>query len=502
MGMANVYRAGDVKRVDSAAVDAGLALETLMDAAGRAVAKAVWKDHPSKRVLVVCGKGMNGGDGLSCARWLHVWGAPVRVLLHPDAGLEGPSAAMRRALEACGVPIETLEPHTLETVPVPEDVIVDALLGVGFRAPARDLEAAVIARLNAVDKPVYAVDLPSGLEADVHVLTNSHVHASATVALEGFKPVHLFSPAREACGRVVVARIGIPPRIALEHASAHTANLLELRALLPERSRAAHKGTSGRVLVLGGTTRYPGAPALAARGALRAGAGLVEVVTTPGAGLHAPVEATRFELPAWTAEHLGFLREARADAVCAGMGMGAVPTEVLKRLLEVRCPLLLDADALQPNLEPLLQARTLETVLTPHPGEAARLLGTTTDAITRDPLESVHTLSERFNAVVVLKGAPTVVAIRGHVPWVNTTGNPGMASGGTGDTLSGIVAALMGQRLNAWDAARLGVYLHGAAGDVVARSKGYGLMAHELADAVPEAWRDLLEGETDAWNDV
>jgi NAD(P)H-hydrate epimerase len=500
--MANVFRAEDIKRLDAAAVASGIGLEWLMDAAGRAVARAVWRDHPGEGVLVLCGKGMNGGDGLSCARWLRAWGAPVRVLLHPDAPRDAadPSARMRAALEGSGVEVGELRPEGLEGSL--ETVIVDALLGVGFRAPLRGLERAVIEGLNALERTVYAVDLPSGLEGDRPALTDVHVRASATVALEGYKPVHLFSPAREACGRVQVARIGIAPSLARDHASAQVADKCELRALLPVRPRAAHKGTSGRVLVLGGTARYPGAPALAALGALRAGSGLVEVVTTPNAGLHAPVEATRFELPAWEPQHLEFLRDARVDAACAGMGMGPAQ-DTVRRILKLTCPLVLDADALQPTLETALRDRNAAlTVLTPHPGEAARLLGSSTDAITADPLESARTLAERFNAVVVLKGAPTVVATRGELTWVNTTGNPGMASGGTGDTLSGIIAALLGQKLSPWNASRLGVYLHGAAGDVVARTRGSGLMAHELADAVPEAWRDLETSDNDDWDDV
>jgi NAD(P)H-hydrate epimerase len=311
------------------------------------------------------------------------------------------------------------------------------------------------------------------------------------VALEGFNPALLFSPARERAERLEVVHIGVPANLSRAHASAEVATTETMRALLPIRPRAAHKGTSGRVLVLGGTARYPGAPALSALGALRTGAGLVAVVTTARAAWQAPVEATRLEVTNWETAQLEFLMQEKANAMAAGMGLGEVDPQTLEHITRVPYPLLLDADALQPSLEPWLNTRALETVIAPHPGEAARLLGTTTSTVTNDPLEAARALAKKFNAVVVLKGSPTVVAARGQLRFVNATGNPGMASGGTGDVLSGVIAALIGQGLNAWDASRLGVYLHGLAGDVVARTRGYGLMAHELADAIPTAWAEL-----------
>jgi ADP-dependent NAD(P)H-hydrate dehydratase / NAD(P)H-hydrate epimerase len=488
-----VFRAGDVKRLDTAAVQSGIPLEWLMDAAGRGVAQVIHRFSPDSRVLILSGKGMNGGDGLACARWLASWGATVRVLLHPSGTIDPPSSLMRRALDGFGIEILELNIANLEAAT--ENIIVDALLGVSFRAPLREFEAGIIACLNTLrqsrDWRVYAVDLPSGLEADTARVPGECVNADVTIALEGFKPTLLLSPAREKAGRLEVTGIGIPAPLSRGHASAETAESDALRSLLPMRPRAAHKGTSGRVLVLGGTARYPGAPALSALGALRTGAGLVAVITTPKAGLHAPIEATRLEVEDWDAQCLEFLHTEKANVLAAGMGLGEVTPEFLEALTRVPFPLLLDADALQPSLEPMLQRRTLETIITPHPGEAARLLGVQTTEVTNHPLETARSLAERFNAIVVLKGAPTVAAARDALTFVNTTGNPGMASGGTGDVLSGVIAALVGQGVKPWDAARLGVYLHGLAGDVMARTRGYGLMAHELADAIPTAWTEL-----------
>lgn len=494
--MANVFLASDVKRLDAAAIAGGVPLEWLMDASGRGVAEVIRREHDNASVLVLCGKGMNGGDGLACARWLAASGTRVRVLLHPDGAKDVPSSRMRSALEGYGVEIGELNATNISSSSA--DIAVDALLGISFNAPLRDFERAVIEQVNVLRETrswrVYAIDMPSGLEADSSLLPGVCVQADVTVALEGLKPALLFSPAREIAGRIEIARIGVPLALSFEHSSAQTAEPCAMRVLLPVRPRAAHKGTAGRVLILGGTPSYAGAPALAALAALKTGAGLVAVISLPGAGSAAPVESTRLEVSAWEARQLEFLLAEKANAMAAGMGLGKVTDDVLELLTRVPFALLLDADALRPALEGWLRQRQLETVLTPHPGEAARLLGISTALVTADPIKMAGVLAETFNAVIVLKGSPTVVAARGRRAFVNTTGNPGMASGGTGDALSGVIAALMGQRLGAWDAARLGVYLHGLAGDTVARLKGYGLMAHELADAVPGAWLELNAG--------
>jgi ADP-dependent NAD(P)H-hydrate dehydratase / NAD(P)H-hydrate epimerase len=260
--------------------------------------------------------------------------------------------------------------------------------------------------------------------------------------------------------------------------------------------------------VLGGLESYPGAPALAALGAFRAGAGLVTIIAPEGAGQHAPTEATRHTVAAWTRDEIVFLHAAQFDVIAAGMGMGEVPDNLLEILCLLEKPLVLDADALQLSLEPFLKARwkrnRIPVVLTPHPGEAARLLGVNTADITRDPISAARNICERYCAFVVLKGGPSVVAApevdaetwEPHARlWVNTTGNPGMATGGTGDVLSGVIAALIGQRMNTLEAVHLGVYLHGRAGDLAALTKGYGLMASDVAERIPQAWLELEKSQ-------
>lgn len=489
-------RAEGVKAVDAGAVEAGLPLELLMEAAGRAVAEAVRREHaPGSRAVVLCGRGNNGGDGLVCARWLRVWDYEVAVLVAPGE-LSGAPLAMRRALAAHGAGVEEASPERLEAALATADLAVDALYGSGFRPPLAGLEAEFARRLNAAQSArpglaVWAVDLPSGLAANAPGVEGEPVRATRTIALTAPKPAHLFAPAAELCGRLEVAPVGIPANLLERHAAGEVADPHALAPLLPRRGRDAHKGTAGRVFVLGGLPRYPGAPALAALGAFRTGSGLVTIVTQPGAGLQAPTEATRRDVAAWTPGELEFLREEAADAVCAGMGMGPVEPDLLGFLLSLEVPLVLDADALRPALEGLMPSAKARVVLTPHPGEAGRLLGSDAGAVVKDPLGAAASLASRYRATVVLKGGPTVVAAPGALPWVNTTGNPGMASGGTGDVLSGVVAALLGQRLAPEDAARLGVYLHGRAGDLAAETRGYGLVASDLADHLPEAWLEL-----------
>jgi NAD(P)H-hydrate epimerase len=503
--------AADVKRVDAAAMAAGLPLEVLMENAGRAVADAIRREHPQPcRAVVVCGKGMNGGDGFVVARHLAGWGFDVRVVALPGAGLaragsSGVSALMRQALAAWKVAVQDVVPENLNQIAWDVDVVVDAIFGIGFHAPMGELEAQLIRELNAQRAArgftVWCVDVPSGL-TDALEPADDVVQADHTVALTGFKPALMFAPTLECAGKLQLGDVGIPAWITAQHASAEVAEEHVLRTALPERTRNAHKGDAGRVFVLGGCEPYPGAPALTALGAFRAGAGLVTVVSTPTAGLHAPTEATRRTIAAWTRENLVFLTHEKFDVIAAGMGMGAAEPDLLEMLCQLECPVLLDADALQPTLTPFTLARSdrgLQTVLTPHPGEAARMLETNTNAITRDPLEAARALAMRYRAVIVLKGGPSIVSHLEPVQdgkiktclWVNTTGNSGMATGGTGDVLAGVIAALIGQGVAVVNAVRLGVYLHGLAGDLAAREFGYGLMASDVALHVPQAWRRL-----------
>ncbi|HWG83887.1 MAG TPA: NAD(P)H-hydrate epimerase, partial [Deinococcales bacterium] len=412
-----IQRATDLKATDRASVEAGIPFLLLMEAAGRAVAEAVHREAPAARVVVLAGRGANGGDGLVAARWLRHWGHDVLALstAQDDDGSASPGGPgappeVWTAMHAFNLRPQAATVQAFLQALQGADVVLDALYGAGFRPPLSGSDAALLATLNLErsQRPslqVWSVDLPSGLAADRAAVSGEAVRADRTVALTSLKPAHLFAPASDCCGVVEVGSAGVPEDLVRERCCALLAEAADIATLLPVRSRGAHKGTAGRVVVAGGIPRYPGAPALAALGALRAGAGLVTVASPPGAGLAAPVEATRHEVPAWTVAAVEDLVSLQPDAVAAGMGMGPVDDETLAALARLDARLVLDADALQPSLAGLLGGR--EAVLTPHPGEAARLLGGSTGEVVADPLGAATALAERFRAVAAPRGSAT-----------------------------------------------------------------------------------------------
>lgn len=476
-----------MREADRKAVALGYPSLLLMEAAGRGVAGWLRRWFTSRKAMVLAGKGNNGGDGLVAARWLAHWGQAVEV--YAAEGQEGDAGVARRALEAHGLRVRPLSDWRPEV----HAVVVDALFGTGLRGPLEGPYAELVERLNASGLPVVSVDLPSGLPYA------PHVRAHLTVALAGLKHEHLFYPHRTACGRVVLEPIGMPKEALENPALPEVLHSAAMRALLPQRPGDAHKGSVGRVLVAGGYRTYTGAPSLAALGAYRSGAGLVTVAYPEGCEVRPPLEAVRLPLAGWSAVGLAGLR---AEAVAVGMGAGEEGLEAALAVLGLGRPTVLDADALQPQVLQAYLEAGVPAVLTPHPGEAGRLLGWASSEVARRPLEAARVLAERHpGLVVVLKGGPTVLA------WappgapvhqaVNPTGNPAMATGGMGDVLAGVIAAFLAAGLSAWDAARLGVYLHGLAGDGVGR---VGLLAHEVADALPEAAARLREGRVlDFW---
>ncbi|MFC0616618.1 NAD(P)H-hydrate dehydratase [Deinococcus budaensis] len=457
-----------------------------MEEAGRAVAEAVRARWPGERTLLLAGGGANGGDALVAARFLAAWGEAVEVLAaparHPLTRLN------RRRLAAYGVRAGVLTPAAVTRCA--RGVVVDGLLGTGFTPPLRPELGAVVAAVNAArSRPgvrVVAIDLPSGLNAASAEVAGEAVEADLTVALSGFKTALLFGPAARRAGRVVLAPLAVPPGWREDHALASRPDDAEIAAWLPMRAADAHKGTAGHVWVVGGHPGTVGAPALAGVGALRAGAGLVTVYSAAEVPLVTPELMLRRH-----ADLAGALAGAHArgapDAVCLGMGLGPDAPALARQVLGWDLPTVLDADALQPELAGAGHARC---VWTPHPGEAARLLGVGTPEVTRDPLAAARALQERLGGVVVLKGGPSVVAHPGGLS-VGRGGHPGMASAGMGDTLAGIVAALLGQGLPAPDAARAGVRLHARAGERAGARLGYGLTASDVAAELGGAWLDL-----------
>ena len=475
----SVLLPGGVKAVDARLKKVGL-LDLAMETAGRAVADHLQIHFPAGRVLLLSGSGANGGDAWVAARHLRALEREVTVLAQPPNHPLG--KLNKKRLAAVGVKPERLSATTLRRALNNADVVVDGLLGTGFTPPLRAELGELVGLLNASRLPVLSIDLPSGLDAASAERPDVVVRADHTLTFGGLKPALIYGPAAHTAGQVTVAGLRVPPDWIVREAAARRPTDAEIAALLPRRSADAHKGTAGRVWVLGGHPGTLGAPALAGLGALRAGAGLVTVYSGADVPLITP------ELMARRVNFSDLDPEPKPDAVAVGMGLGPQASEVARMVLGWGVPTVVDADALHPELA---GAGHPQVIWTPHPGEAARLLGTDTQGITRDPLAAARALQGRFGGVVVLKGGPSTVATSGGL-FVARGGHPGMASAGMGDTLSGILAALLGQGLSAPDAAIAGVRLHSKAGELAGQQHGYGLTAMDVSSELGRAWLALV----------
>lgn len=461
---------------DRRASEVGFPSLLLMEAAGRAVAQAVRSQFPGiRKIAVLTGKGNNGGDGLVAARWLASSGYGVQVYGEAPTGSD--ASAMHKALELWGVavaPLRQWQPQGL-------DLIVDGLFGTGLTRPLAGEYAEIVEMVNASHIPVLAIDIPSGLPY------SPHIEAELTVALAGLKNEHVFYPARAACGRIMLDQIGFPPEIL---ADPELPDLLEpetMAKLVPARPGNSHKGSVGRVLIAGGYATYTGAPVLASLGAYRAGAGLVTLAYPHDVFLLPQAEAVRRPLASWSRAEL---QGVAAEAAAVGMGTGPRGAAAALAVLELGLPTVIDADALHTEVIQRFAQTKIPAVITPHPGEAARLLGRPAQEIAQDPLNAARELARGLGLVVVLKGGPTVIASPERLA-VNTSGGPQMATAGAGDVLAGVIAAFLAAGLEAFEAASLGVYLHGMAGEIAG---GVGIMASDLANALPQARQELLAG--------
>ena len=473
-------------------------LELAMEEAGRGVAFAAQQGAPLGAVLLLAGGGANGADALVAARHLHARGREVRVLAHSS------NHALHRAnlarLKAVGVGVAPLTPNALgRALKLQPALVVDGLLGTGFRPPLRAELAALIELLNAAragsaQLQVLSIDLPSGLEAARATLPACCVRADLTLTLGGPKPALVYGPAAHAAGQVQVAGLGVRSEWVQAHALAARPGDAEVAALLPLRFADAHKGDAGRVWIIGGHPGTVGAPVLSGLGALRAGAGLV-TLHSQEAAVAALAVTLAPELMARTHPDLSVLDAEmqagpRPGAVALGMGLGPDAARHARMVLAWKLPTVLDADALQPEL---IGAGHESVVWTPHPGEAARMLGVSTAEVTADPLGAAREMQRRYGGVVVLKGGPSTIATAGGL-LVSRGGHPGMASAGMGDTLSGILAALLAQGLSAAHAALCGVRLHARAGELAGTKHGYGLSASDLSLELGAAWMSLTPG--------
>ena len=482
---------------DAAAISAGTPAEVLMDRAGRALAREVLHVAHRRyglRVALVCGKGNNGGDGFAAARALAREGVAAGCLFVGDlAAVKGAAAHHLGLLRAERGRVDSFSSDALADA----DVVVDALFGTGFRGLAEGCAAVAIESMNGSDAPVVAADIPSGVDGETGAAEGPCVQAEATVAMGAQKIGTAVGRGAALAGRVVVADIGIP----VEEGSTFMVEGVDVADVLPARPPDAHKRSGGAVAVLAGSDAMTGAAALAASGAMRMGAGYVTVGSTGGA-----VSALQGLLPEVLAQviavedHLGpdslnsfadVLEKADALALGPGLGRGDAQRELVDRALaEVDVPMVLDADGLNvlEGHTSALERRSAPTVVTPHPAELARLLGTDTEKIQADRLSAVRSAAQGFGCIVLLKGFRTLVARPDGVAVVNPTGGPELATAGTGDVLTGALGALLAAKVDPFEAAWAAAYVHGLAGSLAAEQLGTsGVVAGDVADMLPDA---------------
>jgi hydroxyethylthiazole kinase-like uncharacterized protein yjeF len=480
----------------------------LMENAALAVADVIAARYPdAERVTLFCGTGQNGGDGFAVARHLFNRHVTPHIVLVGDRGKVSGDAATN--LEICRrmrISISEVADHdALDRALVQAfdaDLIVDAIFGTGLTRPAEGFFAELIESLRAIRVPVVAVDVPSGIDASRSAVQEPAVRADVTVTFALPKIAHLFEPAASLCGEVVVADISIPEAaVAQENVRLSLLTASEVAELFPRRGNDTHKGTYGHAALVCGSEGRSGAAILAARGAIRSGAGLVTVLTdreTARLVDTASIESMTKAIDLAATREVESLLAAR-DAVLIGPGLADDAESyrsVRKLLARIEKPVVIDASALN-ALEgelAILGSIHAPKVITPHPGELARLMGTTSEEVNGDRTRFATEAAAAAKAVVVLKGHRTLIATPDGEVFVNPTGNPGMASGGMGDVLAGIIVALLARGVAPVDAACAGVFIHGFAGDLLAEEQSdTGLAALDLAERIPAAIRRLRE---------
>jgi hydroxyethylthiazole kinase-like uncharacterized protein yjeF len=477
---ADIYSVASVRQIDQHAInDAGISGYALMTRAAQAALELAQSEFPNaKRWQVICGAGNNAGDGYVLARLAAGHGIAVSVMTatSPEA-LTGDAQSAYMDFAAEGGVIAVFEGE----LDADADLLVDAVLGSGIDRPVEGIFADVVQAINGHGAPILALDIPSGLNGDSGAAMGPIVQAAATITFVGLKSGLFLDSGIDAVGQLFYAGLDIPhASVATRSPEMRRIDEATVRKLLKPRRRNAHKGEFGHVLIVGGGPGMPGAVQLCAEAALRCGSGLVSVATHPSH--HNLVSARRPELMCHaveSGEDLGALLD-KATVVAVGPGLGTADwsAALFEKVLQSGKPLVVDADGL--NLLAKKPSQSGDWVITPHPGEAARLLGNRPLEIQQDRPGALQKLKDRFGGTVVLKGSGTLISARQGACWLCSAGNPGMASPGMGDVLTGIIASLLGQGHAQEMAAILGVQIHALAGDSAARSGQRGLLASDL----------------------
>jgi hydroxyethylthiazole kinase-like uncharacterized protein yjeF len=509
-----VLNAAQMREADRCTIeDIGISSLVLMENAGRQVVaamEAAYEDRLNGRVALLCGRGNNGGDGFVVARTLLQRGVDVAVfVIGAVSDIRGDARTNLDILGRLAVTVVEINDEQAWELHFSEisqcTVIVDAIFGTGLKSALGGMLETIVADVNASDIPIVAIDLPSGLAAETPHLIGDCIDAAMTVTLAAPKLPLVLPPGEAHAGDVVIADIGIPMEVidGLEGPHIELSTREDVRALIEPRPPDSHKGDFGRVLVVAGSRGKTGAAHLCAMGALRSGAGLV-TVATPASCL--PIVASL--APEFMTEPLPECEDGQVtalaiervlqfthDVIVCGPGLGRRPgvREFVWALLDrAESPLVLDADALSVLADDpgrLLGREERHVIITPHPGEMARLVGTTVDEVQANRIQMATDFATTHRIYVILKGHRTIIATpEGHV-FINPTGNPGMATGGTGDVLTGMIGAWLAQLLDAEAACRLAVFLHGAAGDLA--EEGEGEIAMTASDLLAQVGRAL-----------
>lgn len=496
--------------------DVGIPSIVLMENAGRQIVAAIeslYPDLPERQIAIVCGKGNNGGDGFVVARTLLQRGIEASVfVIGRVSEVKGDARINLDILGRLGITVVEVADESAWELHFSEvnthDLIVDAMFGTGLKTPLTGMYETVVSDLNGCDSPVVSIDLPSGMSADSADLMGEAVDAAVTVTLGAPKLPLILPPAEHKAGEVVIADIGVPAGVidGLDGPRIELVTREILRPLVSSRPPESHKGDFGRVVIVAGSVGKTGAAALSAEGALRSGAGLVTVACPRTCQPIIAAYAREFmtepldETPSGTVHFSAAeaVLDLAADVLALGPGLGrgeGVATFVREVLDRSEAPLVLDADALNALADDrtaLVGREGRDVIITPHPGEMARLMGCTVEDIQADRLGMATELATAQKLYVVLKGYRTLIATPDGKIYVNPTGSPGMATGGTGDVLTGMLAAWLAQLLDAEAACQLAVYLHGAAGELADADTGeVSMTAGDLADHIGDAILEL-----------
>lgn len=478
-----LYSADQVRELDRVAIeDKSIPGFELMQRAGRVAFESLQTSWPqAKKIAVICGSGNNGGDGYVLAKNAYEAGLTVDLLQVGNSKLKGDAEKAAQEFLTTGLKVSDYSSEKLAQA----DVVVDAIFGTGLDREIDGVRKQIIEEITRCNSPVLSIDIPSGLNADTGQPMGCAIRADITVSFIGLKQGMFTGEGQDYSGTVIFSDLGISEEVyAAVPAKVMRVDFDQLSSLLPVRSRTAHKGHFGHVLIVGGDSGFIGAVCMAGEAAARCGAGLVSIATRTD---HAAVISTnRPELMSHGIETpvqlSPLLEKASVVAIGPGLGQSQWAAALLSRVLESELPVVLDADAL--NLLAKDPVKNNNWILTPHPGEAARLLDCSTKQVQSDRFATARELQQRYSGVVVLKGSGTIITNREGDSVVCTAGNPGMASGGMGDVLTGVIAGLVAQGLTNDTAACLGVCLHAKAADQAARNGERGMLASDLMQEI------------------